>query len=364
MGAVAPLKIMEILDYLELSLIKGVGNKTLKTLLENLKSPKNIFSSTVSELSKFIPKKQAEIILKRDKSYRIKAERELKVIEKKNIKLTHINDRQYPSILKEIPDPPIILYYLGDITILDKNIAIVGSRRYSSYGKVITEKFSSELAENGINIVSGLALGIDSIAHKSALKVKGKTTAVLGNGIDIIYPYENKKLFEEIKEEGCIISEFPIGTTPSKYTFPQRNRVIAGLSYGVIITEAPEKSGALITASYGLEYNRIIFSIPTNITNPYGKGSNNLLKEGAFPLTDIEDIYKELTFLKLERKEQIVNLSSVEKNILKNLSKPTHIDDLVLKTGLEMDKLIEILFEMEMKELISNENGLIIAKIF
>ena len=354
---------MDIIDYIELSLIKGIGNKTLKNLLEIFGSPKNIFSSSVDELSKHIPKNLAERILNRDKSVRKKAEGELLLAEKKKIKLIHINDELYPSLLKEIPEPPIILYYLGDIKIVDKSIAIVGSRKHSSYGKVITEKFSKELSECGINIVSGLASGIDGIAHKTALKSDGKTTAVLGNGIDIIYPYENRKLFDEIKEKGCIISEFPLGFKPSKFTFPQRNRIIAGLSYGIIITEAPEKSGALITANYGLEYNRIIFSVPTNITNPYGKGSNNLLKEGAFPITETEDIFRELPFLKLEKKEEVKDLSPEEKRILENAYKPVHIDELALMTGMEIDELIEILFEMEMKDLILNENGLITAKV-
>lgn len=354
---------MEILDYIELTLIKGVGSKTLKNLLEIFHTPQNIFSSSVEELSRYIPESLAERILKRDKGYRLKAERELILAEKKKINLIHINDKFYPSLLKEIPEPPIVLYCLGNLKILDRSIAVVGSRKHSSYGRVITERFSKDLVENGINVVSGLALGIDSIAHKTALRNNGKTTAVLGNGIDIVYPYENRKLFYEIKENGCIISEFPLGTQPSKYTFPKRNRIIAGLSYGIIITEAPEKSGALITANYGLEYNRIIFAVPTNITNQYGKGSNNLLKEGAFPLTDIEDIFNELSYLKQNIERETLDISEEERKILNFLSKPTHIDDLALKTGLEVDNLIEILFEMEMKDLVLNENGIITAKV-
>jgi len=353
---------MEILDYLELTFIKGVGSKTLKILIDKFKSPKNIFDLSVSELSQYIPKKSAEIILNRDKIYRKLAEQELLKAERKSINIIHINHKDYPSLLKEIDEPPIVLYYLGDINITENSISIVGSRKYSSYGKFTTEKFSKELAEDGINIVSGMALGIDSIAHQSALKVKGKTTAVLGSGIDIIYPYENKRLYYQLKEEGCILSDFPIGTNPSKYTFPRRNRIIAGLSYGTIITEASEKSGALITANYSLEYNRLVFSVPTNINNPYGKGNNNLLKEGAFPLTDVEDIYREIGFLKSITKNSKVELTDREKDILKYLSKPTHIDELSNYTGIGIDELIEILFEMEMKELIINENGLIISK--
>ena len=357
---------MEILDYLELVSIEGLGNITLKKLIEKFKTPRNIFESSFNEISSVANKSVAEAILKRNTNHRKFAEREYSKANKLGIKIIHINDNLYPELLKEIPDPPIVLYYLGDITRVKNCISIVGSRKYTSYGKSITLRLSKDLANEGLNIVSGMASGIDSFAHIGALSVNGLTTAVLGSGVDIIYPYENKKIYEYIKENGCIISELLIGTRPSKYTFPRRNRIIAGLSYGTIITEASEKSGALITVKYALDYNRIVFSVPTNITNQLGRGNNLLLKEGAYPLTEIEDIFKEIPFLKSSKVDRLdnnsIDLSEKEKLILKSIYKPTHIDELVSLTGIEYTELIELIFEMELKDLIINENGFITGK--
>jgi len=357
---------LEILDYLEFNLIKGIGLKTKNKLLNTYFSPSNIFSLSFEEIEKEFNKQVAKSLLNRDKNLRKLAEKELFLAEKKDIEIIPIKSDKYPKLLEEIPDAPIVLYAKGDTSILNNpSISIVGSRKHSAYGRVITQKFASELAQDGLNIVSGLALGIDSIAHKSALSVKGLTTAVLGNGIDIIYPYENKKLYTEIQNNGCIISEFPLKTPPSKWSFPQRNRIISALSYGTIIAEASEKSGALITAKYCVEYNRLVFSIPTNINNPYGKGNNNLIKEGAFPLTEKEDIYLELPFLKQKLnivKEQQVDISPKEKQILSYLTNPIHIDNLIQKTNIDFEEIMEILIELEMKDLIINENGIISLK--
>ncbi len=358
---------MEILDYLELTSINGLGNITLKKLIENFKTPRNIFEASFNEISSITNKNIAEAILKRDSSHRKFAEKEYLKAEKLGVKIIHINDNLYPDLLREIPDPPIVLYYFGDISKVKNCISIVGSRKYTSYGKSITLRFSKDLANEGLNVVSGMASGIDSFAHIGALSVNGLTTAVLGNGIDIIYPYENREIYKQIKEKGCILSEFPIGTKPSKYTFPRRNRIIAGLSYGTIITEASVKSGALITVKYALDYNRIIFSVPTNITNQLGRGNNLLLKEGAYPLTEVNDIFREIPFLKSSKINKLedsnINLSEKEKLILKNLYKPTHIDELVSITELEYTELIELIVEMELKDLIINENGFITANI-
>jgi DNA processing protein len=356
---------LEVLDYLEFNLIKGIGLKTKNKLLEIYSSPFNIFSLSFEELEKTFNKQIANLILNRDKNLRKQAERELLQAEKKGIKLIHINQEAYPKLLKEIPEKPILLYTKGNIELLNHpSIAIVGSRKHSSYGRATTQKFASELAEDGLNIVSGLALGIDSIAHKSALNSNGLTTAVLGNGIDIIYPYENKRLYQEIEEKGCIISEYPLGFQPSKWTFPQRNRLIAGLSYGVIISEASEKSGALITAKYAIEYNRLVFSIPANINNPFAKGNNELLKAGAFPLTEKEDIYRELPFLKnkISLTSEKIDLLPEEKQLIDLLTSPKHIDELVELLNIDFENLMELLITLELKDIITNENGIVSLK--
>ena len=354
---------MNILHYLELIFIKGIGNKTVKYLLDMYGSPENIFNASYEELSKRVGHKTAEIILKREKSVSEKAKKELEEAEKKRVKIVSINEKDYPEPLKEIPDPPPILYMKGNCVNLERSVSIVGSRRHTSYGRIVTEKFASELSKEGINIISGMASGIDTIAHESALK-NGTTTAILGSGLDIIYPYENRKLYQKILENGCVVSEYPLGTRPSKFTFPKRNRLIAAFSYCVIVTEAPKKSGALITAKLANEYGRPVFSVPANINNPLAEGNNILLKEGAFPLTSVDDIKENLPYL-FKRdtvKSDSFELNELEKKILYYLSEPKHLDFLVEKTGLSIDELMIVLFDMESKELIVNEGGVYIRR--
>ena len=202
------------------------------------------------------------------------------------------DDKYYPNKLKLIYDPPELLYCLGDIRLLNEpSIAIVGTRNASNYGKRIAYNLSQELSKRGVTIISGLASGIDSYAHEGAFKNVGKTIAVLGSGIDIIYPKENEDLYKSIiKNGGLIVSEFPLGTKPEKDNFPKRNRIISGLSDGVVVVEAKKKSGALITADLALEQGRSVFAVPGNIDSQNSEGTNNLIKEGAVPVTSYLDI--------------------------------------------------------------------------
>ena len=209
-----------------------------------------------------------------------------------------INSNEYPKVLKNIYDPPLKLYILGNKDILkQKGIAIVGSRNATEYGKKVAFKFARELSEKGINIISGLAVGIDTYAHIGALQEKsmGKTIAVLGSGLDEIYPKQNIELAKQIiKYEGCIISEYPLGTRPQRINFPQRNRIISGLSKGVLIVEAGEKSGSLITADFAIEQGKEVFAIPGNIMNQNSIGTNNLIKQGAKLVTSYKEVLEEL----------------------------------------------------------------------
>lgn len=208
-----------------------------------------------------------------------------------------ITNNEYPRYLKEIYDPPKSIYVLGDKNLLNKTgIAIVGSRNATKYGKQMSSKIAKELAEKGINIISGLAIGIDEYAHMGALQQKnGKTIAVLGSGIDQLYPKQNIELARKIiKSGGCIISEYPIGTRPDKKNFPQRNRIISALSQGIFIVEAGEKSGALITAEFGLEHGKEIFALPGDITKEQSKGCNLLIKDGAKLVLSSQDILDEI----------------------------------------------------------------------
>ena len=205
-----------------------------------------------------------------------------------------IKNNEYPNQLKNIYDPPAKLYVLGNRYILNqKNFAIVGSRKATEYGKKVAMQISKELSENGLNIVSGLAIGIDSYAHLGCLQVKdaGKTIAVLGSGLDVIYPKENRKLAEQIiNSGGCIISEYPIGSKIEKNNFPQRNRIISGLSEGILVVEASKKSGALITAEFGIEQGKEVFAVPGDINREQSEGCNLLIKDGANVVTSSQDI--------------------------------------------------------------------------
>lgn len=205
-----------------------------------------------------------------------------------------IKNNKYPNQLKNIYDPPAKLYVLGNRSILNqRNFAIVGSRKATQYGKKIAMQISKELAENGLNVISGLAIGIDSYAHLGCLQVKdaGKTIAVLGSGLDVIYPKENRKLAEQIiNSGGCIISEYPIGSKIEKNNFPQRNRIISGLSEGILVVEASQKSGALITAEFGAEQGKEVFAVPGDINKEQSEGCNLLIKDGANVVTSSQDI--------------------------------------------------------------------------
>ncbi len=356
---------MDLSSLIELTFIKGLGNITINRILEN-HSPEEVLNLSYEELENQYGKKVAGAITSRDSSLSLKAKEQLEKADRLGIKIIPLQSEDYPSILKEIPDSPPVLYVKGKLPVEERSISIVGTRKLSPYGKFITEKFASELSDENICIVSGLAEGADTIAHKVSVEKGNYTVAVLGCGVDIIFPPSNKQLFHRILENGCVISEFPIGTKPSKYTFPQRNRIIAGLSYGTIITEAPEKSGALITAKYANDYGRVVFAVPSNINNSNGKGTNNLLKEGAFPLTDISDIFTQIPFLKNSYNTEPVGnieLNELEKKILSVLVEPVHIDIIVEKTGLDISEASIVLFDMEMKGVIKGENGVYIRLI-
>lgn len=274
---------------------------------------------------------------------------------------------EYPQLLKRTTLPPIGFYVLGTLPEDSLNkVAFVGSRRCTQYGSQCCYKISKELAAKGVVIVSGMAVGIDSMAHKGAIDAGGKTIAVIGTGIDVCYPASNRELREEIIKNGCIISEFPLGTQPYGYNFPQRNRIISGLCEAVAVIEATYKSGSLITANYANEYSRNIFAMPGNITSNLSQGTNKLIKDGALVLTSSEDILDSLHIV--AAKEEV----SVEKNIQKNIfslesneklvydgigSDPITLDELVVKTGLDIRTLEYCLTLLEIKGAVIKHSG-------
>lgn len=282
-------------------------------------------------------------------------------IEKEKIKIITREESAYPKLLAEIYEPPPLLYYRGELQPDDFSIAIVGTRKFSAYGQQVAENITTELTKNKITIVSGLALGIDSLAHNTCLENQGRTIAVLGTGIDqnSIYPSSNRYLAEKIVNAGgVILSEFPLGTPPLRHNFPQRNRIISGLSLGTLVIEAGEKSGALITASYALEQNREVFAVPGNIYSPVSAGPNNLIKQGARVATNASDVIETLDLNQITsyiENKKIIPETKEEELILSFLShEPIYVDEIIRQSQLGAAKISSTLTIMEMKGMIKN----------
>ena len=363
----------EIKYWLGLGQVKGVGNVTYKTLIDEFHDPETVFEAPLKRLEEIpgIGKKTAANI-KNFKEWDW-VEKEIGLIEKQDIVFLTLRHSDFPKALLSIPDPPPYLYVKGTIYKKDENaIAVVGTRVPTQYGISAAEGISRELAGSGITIVSGMARGIDAAAHRGALAANGRTIAVLGSGIDVIYPSDNKKLYEQIISNGAVVSEFPIGMSPLAENFPQRNRIISGLVKGVLVVEASEKSGSLITAGLALDYGRDVFALPGNITSFKSKGANKLIKQGAKLVEDARDILEELSIsgtgmtgagLKPVpavpdslRKIQ-ADLSSEEEKIMSLLDEPSFIDTIIQRSGLPAQKISALLLNMELKGLVQQQAG-------
>ena len=276
------------------SRIKGLGSRRKQILLKMYKTPEKIYNLKKEEILKI--KGFNEFLANKiiDKDNKNNLENYIEKMQKEKISIITIDDKEYPNILKNIYDYPISLYIKGNSNILDNyTIGIVGCRNATEYGIKAAQYFSYNLAKKGINIVSGLAKGIDSCAHIGTIKANGKTIAVVGNGLDIVYPRENQYLYEKIVEEnGAIISEYPLGTEPEKMNFPARNRIISGISKGIIVIEAKKKSGTLITVDFALEQGRDVYVVPGNIKSLNSVGTNDLIKQGAKMVTKVDEIFE------------------------------------------------------------------------
>lgn len=288
------------------------------------------------------------------------AKRILDLCQKKNIKIVTMMDSEYPEMLKYIYDPPIVLYVKGDIP-QSNAVAVVGSRRASGYGIETAFKLSSGLAQAGVLVVSGLARGIDTAAHCGALNESFTTVAVLGCGVDIPYPPENKSLMERIIQWGAVISEYPPGTPPAPYNFPSRNRIISGMSLGTLVVEAGLKSGSLITAKYALEQGRDVFAVPGNINHLNSMGTNRLIKDGAKIVLGVDDILEELNFglapvekVKVKKGKASDNdLNDEGRKIINALKiEDLYDEELSMKTAIPLNELFEILLDLELKGMI------------
>lgn len=348
--------------WIGLSMIKGLGPIRISKLLKYYGDPYSIWKASVKELSSIdgIGRLARKIV---DQRKKINLSKILSILDKNNINVITLEDNKYPKLLKNIYDPPPVIYYKGKFNLDFPTVSIIGSRRSTVYGRKIAEKLAYELSKRGIMIVSGMARGIDTHGHIGALKAKGVTVAVLGSGLDIIYPPENRELFHEISKKGVVLSEFPPGTEPLPQNFPRRNRIISGLSQGVVVVEASNKSGSLITADLALEQGRDLFAVPGNIDRPQSKGTNNLIKKGAKIVTKVDDILEELYLYKdadqnqekfiypelTKKEEKIINLLQMEGEL--------HINKIIEETGYRVEEVNTLLLKLELKGLVSRGAG-------
>lgn len=359
-----------------LNAVPGLGNARIKKLIDRFGCAKTVFSSSAKDLgsSGIVSSEIVNLIKTLDVDDYLKQEAQL--IKRFGTEVVAFTDEQYPKNLKEIPDCPVLLYCKGNISKLDHlAVAVVGSRKASMYGQATAEKLGTNLAELGIAVVSGMARGIDTCAHRGALKAKGITAAVLGCGLSHIYPPENKKLFDQIAEQGTVISEFSMATPPAAYHFPQRNRIISGLSLGVVVVEASFKSGALITSDFALEQGREVFAVPGKIDNPAALGVNRLIQQGAKLINGVEDIIEELKphlqlpverSIQKEEEKTVLHdpLDPKQGGVYRLLNKePAHIDTLVDKTQFSLPQISSILLQLELKKLIKQLPGKFFVRI-
>jgi DNA processing protein len=353
-------------QWLSLAFTPGLGPATLKKLVERFGSAQQILAASRKNLEEciFLRKDSLAALCDQRAIAEAAAEKELRLAEKSGIALLCWDDPLFPPLLKEISDPPIILYVLGSPQLLSgPGIAMVGARAASSYGLQVAERLATELARHELVITSGLALGIDTAAHRGALAAKGKTIAVMGCGLDIIYPSQNRKIHGQIAAHGAIISESPLGTLPESFRFPARNRIISGLSLGVVVVEAAHRSGTLITAHQALEQGRDVFAIPGRIDSPKSEGCHRLIQEGAKLVHGTADILEELMALTSpaslpEAKAQPPPLPLEEGQVFSLLEVyPKNIEEIIQAARLPAHRISEILLHLELRGLVASLPG-------
>jgi DNA processing protein len=367
------------LPWLALTMTPGIAARLSARLLREFGSPEGVFRASLTGLESCnLPAPTAQAIFKKQFFWR--AEKEVLALRSiGGARLVHWKEPEYPQNLLQIYDPPVMLYVRGDATILNSpSLSIVGTRRPTVYGMQIAERMGRDLASRGLTIVSGLARGIDAIAHKGATGVGGRAIGVLGTGIDVCYPKENKKLYEKVLERGAILSEFPTGSHPAPENFPVRNRIIAGMPLGVVIVEGKEHSGSLITARLAMEFGREVYGVPGNVTQEVSFAPNQLIKQGAKLVTSADDVIEELptpiraALIQAEQMESgqrnllaAEGLNPTAKKIYELLSHEDsrHIDDIVETSGLNSSEVLATLFEMEMKGLVRQLPGKQFSKV-
>lgn len=349
----------DLAAWLRLTLAPGIGGETQRKLLSAFGLPDRIFSASVATLTRTILLKQAEQLFSYDSQEKIDAALAW-AAEPGNAILT-LADAAYPQRLLDAPDPPTVLYVKGRTELLNAPaLAIVGSRNATPQGESNAEAFAAALADAGLTIVSGLALGIDAAAHRGGLRGKGSTIAVIGTGIDRVYPARNQSLARDIAEHGAIVSEFPLGTPALRENFPRRNRIISGLARGCLVVEAAERSGSLITARLAGEQGRDVFAIPGSIHSPLSKGCHKLIRQGAKLVDDARDILDELGVTAATDKTAAAApaVTTETARLLDSIGyDPCDMDTLASRSGLTAERLYAILLQMELDGRIASLPG-------
>lgn len=336
--------------------VSGIGPARLAALLQECGSIEQAWSANMVQM-------QAARLDRRSMENLIQARRTLDLaavlqkVQQAGVQALCWTDQDYPAALRPLDDAPPLLYADGRLTAADEiAVAIVGTRRASAYGREIAHSLATELARAGVTVVSGLALGIDTVAHQAAIDGGGRTIAVLGSGVDMVYPAQNRRLAAAIRKQGAIVSEYPLGTRPEPRNFPPRNRIISGLSRAVVIVEAGERSGALITASFAAEHGREVFAVPGSILHPGSSGCNQLIQQGATPLLSVDDVLDYLDLTRLHEQQSArasLPPTGLEEQILAHLSQePRHVDDLTRDLALPPGEVSSLLTIMELKGLV------------
>ncbi len=358
---------MEHYWWFALKSVPMVGNVTFRRLLEEFATPERVLAASEEELSRVRGVSAAAVAAITHHDWRPFAEQECEKVEQSGVRVVTFLSGEYPKILLEIADPPPYLYVKGELKSSETAVAVVGSRRASTYGILTTTRLATELADCGIAVVSGMARGVDTAAHRGALQGGGRTIGVLGCGLDVVYPPENRRLFEEMAEKGALVSEFPLGTLPLAENFPRRNRIISGMSRGVLVVEAMEKSGSLITAQFALEQGRDVFAIPGNINSGASRGTNRLIKQGAKLVECIDDILEELPVrpgggASSAGARPDFGLTPRESALYTLLAEaPLHIDEIIVKSALTVGEVSAILLALELKGAVMQLPGKIFA---
>jgi DNA processing protein len=348
--------------WLGFNLVKGIGAVRFRALLNAFGDARAAWEASPQDLrlAGLSEKLVQNLVLVRS---RVSLEEEWARLQAQDIRLLTWDDEAYPSRLKEIDQPPPVLYVRGELLPDDEwAVAIVGTRRVTAYGRQVAEELAGVLARNGVTVVSGLALGVDSVAHQAALNAGGRTLAVFGTGVDQVYPPQNRRLAEQISRQGALLSDYPLGTPPDGVNFPPRNRIIAGLSLAVVVVEAGLTSGALITAAFAAEQGREVFAVPGNIHAPQSMGTNRLIQDGAHPLLNPQDVLEALNLTMLTEHRAARTLlptDPLEKQVYAVLgSEPLHVDEIRQRANMPIAQVSAALAMMELKGMVRQVGGM------